>query len=388
MKTQRLDFNFAPLRVLHSLGPSSTVPAAQSYDASQNIWVPDYTTTYLLLQESIDIIDPDQVMPNGSVLQSLASLEVWEVIDGVQTLITPDNPNYVISKSGGTAGQIIVKKNAVVEHPMTIRVKATFNDTRLKQLITVYDSYLIICKNATTLQVAEVDTPQQSVFDPFHDADLLPITGAHRVGTTLSAYDPAKLQFRWYYVNSDNTTREITGQNDEDFPFTISGDCHETLNVNRRLMGSACSIRMQALYDASGSGTFAVTPWTPAVEISMRRRVPDIDYDIMGLPPNIPPGTEYVSPTCSVMDTLGVIPDPLSELMVVWLRATNKASANGLVYEPCAWGLSPQIQTNVMSSDYGMLVGVDVQDLGPLLPVTDADGKVLTDADGKILFAH
>lgn len=388
MKTKRLDFNYKPLRVLHSLGPSSTVPAAQSYDASQNTWVPDYTATYLLLQESIDIIDPDNVMTSGSVLQSLASLEVWEVINGTQTLVTPDNPNYAVSSSGDTAGQIVVKKNATVEHPITIRVKATFNDTRLRQVITIYDSYLITCKNATTLQVAQVDMPQQAIFDPFHDVDAMPYTGMHYVGTTMSDYDPTKLRFKWEYVNSDNTTREITGTADEDYPFVISGDCHETLTVNRRLMGSACSIRMSALYDATGSGTFAVTPWAPKVDISMRRRVPEVDYDIMGLPSEIEPGTEYISPTCSIFDTVGVITNPLAELRVVWMRATNTASANGIVYEPCAWDIAPKIRTELMTSEYGMMVALDVQDLGPLLPVTDADGKMFTDADGKMIIGH
>lgn len=388
MKSKRIDFNFTPLRVLHSLGPESSVPASQSYDASLNLWVPDFTATFLLLQEKIDIIDPDQVLANGSVLGQLASMEVWEAIDGQQVLITPDNPDYTVVTTGEQAGQIIVKKNATVEHPITIRVKATFVDTRLQQVITVYDAYTISCKNATTLQVAEIDTPQQSIFDPFHDVDQLAITGAHRVATTLSSYDPTKVKFRWEYVNSDNTTREITGTSDEDYPFTISGDCCQTLTVDRRLMGSACALRMYAMYDATGNSTFEVTPWTPKVELSLRRRVPEIDYDIMSIPDFIPSGTDFITPTVSVIDTKGVISTPLQELSVIWLRATNTATANGLVYVPCAAGLAPTIPTDIMHTNYGMMISVDVSDLGPVLPIADKDGKVLLDSDGKLIVGH
>lgn len=389
MKTKRIDFDFHPLRILHSLGTSGSVPANQRYDASQNTWIPDFTAANLTLQLSISIQDQDGVLPNGSIIDKLASLSFYEVVNGVETLITAENTNYIVNTSGVNAGRIIIKKNASVASPITVRSVATYYDTRMAQTLTIKDSVLITCSNATTLQTAEIDVAKESVWNPFTDTDNLAITATHRVATTATAVDATKLLCKWYRKDSDGVYTEITGAFG-DFPFTILGVSKETLTVNRRIMGNVCALKVVTLYDPTGLSNFVESPITPMVELSIRRRIPAFDYDITGIPNNIPPTTKVIGPKCTVQDANGVIADPLRELSIFWYRATNTLKPTAIVYEPmpCAQGVSPTISTEKMDKTYGMVVGVEVKDLGALLPLSDSDGKVLLDADGKILLGH
>ena len=72
MKQVKIDFNFHPLKIIHGLGPVGSVPPSQSYDATQNIWLPDYTLANLVLQEKVVLHDPDGIIPDGSIAAKLA----------------------------------------------------------------------------------------------------------------------------------------------------------------------------------------------------------------------------------------------------------------------------------------------------------------------------
>lgn len=387
MKQVKIDFNFHPLKIIHGLGPVGNVPPSQSYDATQNIWLPDYTLANLVLQEKVVLHDPDGVIPDGSIADKLASMSVYEVVDGVETLITPENTGYTVTTTGANAGQIVVRKNSEVSSPITVRVKGKYYDTRTQQTLEFYDSYLIPCANATTLQDAEIDVPTESIFDPFHDTPTLTVTAAHRIGTTKTPYDAGHLHFVWQRVAQDGTVAEITGLNDEDFPFTISGQCNETLTIDRELMGNVCAIRMYAVYNPV-EAVFNITESTPRVDFGMRRRLPAYSYDAIGSTSNINPGTKYLAAKAVVKDSQGVIENPETQLSLLWYTAAGSNAPTTLVYDQCAHGVTAMIPTDKMNTVYGMVYALDVKDLGALLPITDSTGKVLTDADGAIIVGH
>ena len=67
-----------------------------------------------------------------------------------------------------------------------------------------------------------------------------------------------------------------------------------------------------------------------------------------------------------------------------WYAAVNTQSANES-FRPVANGASAQIDTTMMSSSHGMVVGVELVDAGPRMPAVDTDGAIITDSDGRII---
>ena len=118
------------------------------------------------------------------------------------------------------------------------------------------------------------------------------------------------------------------------------------------------------------------------------RRIPKYEFDITGVPYNVPAGILNVAPTAIVRTTKGDITDPEKELLPLWYIATNKASGS-LSYSLVAHGISPVIPTAKMDNNHGAVIGLDVVDRGYAGAFTDAaDGAVFCDADGSVLIIH
>ena len=118
--------------------------------------------------------------------------------------------------------------------------------------------------------------------------------------------------------------------------------------------------------------------------VSFIRRIPKFEYDITGVPVNIPADILAIAPEASIWDANGAITDPERELLPLWYIATNKASGT-LSYTQVAHGMAPIISTSAMSDNYGAVLGLDVVDTGPLCAMEDSDGAVFEDGDGNII---
>ena len=130
MKTKRFDFNWKPLQLQISFAVDGSVPDRQNYNADALEYTPDYTLTPLIIQPNVSILDKDEVLRAGLINQALANVRWYENINGVSTLIAPDNANYEIVTSGGNAGRIKVKRNAQPKVPITLEFYAEYSDTR------------------------------------------------------------------------------------------------------------------------------------------------------------------------------------------------------------------------------------------------------------------
>ena len=128
----------------------------------------------------------------------------------------------------------------------------------------------------------------------------------------------------------------------------------------------------------------ALTDASPCKIVSFIRRIPKFEYDVTGVPVNIPVGILAVAPEASIWDATGAIQNPEKELLPLWYIATNKASGT-LSYTQVAHGLKPTIPTTAMSLSYGAVIGLDVKDVGPLCAFEDSDGAVFEDADGNVI---
>lgn len=384
MKTKRFDFNWKPLQLQISFAVDGSVPGQQNYNADTQEYTPDYTLTPFILQPVISILDKDEVLAAGSINHALTNVRWYEIINGTKTLIASDNADYEITTSGGNAGRIKVKKNAEPKVPITLVFYAEYIDSRNGQVMVVQGSYLVSCSSASDIVRVELDAAAQTIFNPLSDAQAQTVTATVWVGDKIC--DASKYALVWEV--QDENGNWYTAETDAvmDYDITVNGN---SVTINRWLMGSEMHLRCRVKYSADGNpGSVALTAASPQAEAVFVRRIPKYEFDITGVPYNIPAGHLTVAPTAIIRTTNGEIANAETELLPLWYMATNKASGS-LSYSLTAHGKSPVIPTTKMDKNYGAVIGLDVVDRGYAGAFTDAaDGAVFCDADGAVLIIH
>ena len=384
MKTKRFDFNWKPLQLQISFAVDGSVPGQQNYNADTQEYTPDYTLTPFILQPVISILDKDEVLAAGSINHALTNVRWYEIINGVKKLIASDNTNYEITTSGGNAGRIKVKKNAEPKVPITLVFYAEYIDNRNGQVMVIQGSYLVDCSSASDIVRVELDAATQTVFNPLSDAQTQTVTATVRVGDRIC--DASKYALVWEVQDENGNWYTAGTDSVMDYDITVNGN---TATINRWLMGSEMHLRCRVKYSADGNpGSVTLTAASPQAEAVFVRRIPKYEFDITGVPYNVPAGILNVAPTAIVRTTKGDITDPEKELLPLWYIATNKASGS-LSYSLVAHGISPVIPTAKMDNNHGAVIGLDVVDRGYAGAFTDAaDGAVFCDADGSVLIIH
>ena len=384
MKTKRFDFNWKPLQLQISFAVDGSVPGQQNYNADTQEYTPDYTLTPFILQPVISILDKDEVLAAGSINHALTNVRWYEIINGTKTLIASDNADYEITTSGGNAGRIKVKKNAEPKVPITLVFYAEYIDSRNGQVMVVQGSYLVSCSSASDVVRVELDAAAQTIFNPLSDAQAQTVTATVWVGDKIC--DASKYALVWEV--QDENGNWYTAETDAvmDYDITVNGN---SVTINRWLMGSEMHLRCRVKYSADGNpGSVALTAASPQAEAVFVRRIPKYEFDITGVPYNIPAGHLTVAPTAIIRTTNGEIANAETELLPLWYMATNKASGS-LSYSLTAHGKSPVIPTTKLDKNYGAVIGLDVVDRGYAGAFTDAaDGAVFCDADGAVLIIH
>lgn len=384
MKTKRFDFNFRPLQINIGFAVGGSVPNKQNYDADTRIYTPDYTLTPLSIQPQISCIDKDEILKAGSINHMLANITWHEIVGGVSTLILGSNPDYELTMTGEQAGRIKVKKNVQPQVPVTLVFRAEYADPRTGQLHTIMRTFPVTCGNSTPHEpVLTLDAADQTVYNPLTDPDTQTVHASLRLG--LNECPVNNRQFVWEIFRPDTNTWTAAGTDTTlDYDVTVSAD-GASCTVNRALMGTRLYLRCRVRYDADGNpGGAVLTDASPCRTVSFIRRIPKFEYDITGVPINIPSDIRAIAPEASIWNSTGEIPDPERELLPLWFVATNKAGGT-LSYQQVAHGLNPIISTAAMNERYGAVVGLDVKDVGPLCAVEDSDGAVFEDADGNII---
>lgn len=384
MKARRFDFNFRPLQINVGFAVDGSVPNKQNYDADTGDYTPDYTLTPLIIQPQVSCMDKDEFLTAGSINHSLANVKWYEIVSGVSTLIESTNTNYEVITSGGQAGRIKVKKNAQPKVPITLEFHAEYSDPRTWQLHTIVRTFSVVCGNSTVFAPQLVlDAADQTIYNPLTDPDEQTVHASLRLG--VNECPAANRIFIWEIYRADSNTWTAVGTDTTlDYDVTVAAD-GASCTVNRSLMGTELYLRCRAKYDIGGNPSgVALTDAAPCKIVAFIRRIPKFEYDITGVPVNIPAGLLAIAPEASIWNATGAIPNPERELLPLWYIATNKASGT-LSYTQVAHGLKPTIPTKAMSANYGAVVGLDVKDVGPLCAFEDSDGAVFEDADGNII---
>lgn len=384
MKTKRFDFNWKPLQLQISFAVDGSVPGKQNYNADTQEYTPDYTLTPFILQPIVSILDKDEVLAAGRVNHALTNIRWYETANGAKTLITSDNADYEITTSGSDAGRIKVKRNVEPKFPITLVFFAEYIDNRNGQVLIIQGSYLVSCGNASDTVRVELDAAEQTIFNPLSDAQTQTVTATVYLGDKIC--EANKYALVWEVLGDDDIWRVAETDAVMDYDITINGN---TATINRWLMGSEMHLRCRVKYSADGEPNgVELTEASPAAEVAFIRRIPKYEFDITGVPYNIPAGLLTMAPTAIIRTTNGEVTDAEKELLPLWYMATNRASGS-LSYSMVAHGANPIIETTKMDDNYGAVVGLDVVDRGNAGAFTDAaDGAVFCDADGAVLIIH
>lgn len=384
MKTRRFDFNFRPLQINIGFAVDGSVPNKQNYDADTGTYTPDYTLTPLIIQPQVSCMDKDEFLAAGSINHQLANVKWYEIVGGVSTLIESTNTNYEVITSGGQAGRIKVKKNAQPKVPITLEFHAEFSDLRTGQLHTIVRTFAVTCGNSTMFAPQLIlDAADQTIYNPLTDPDTQTVHASLRLGVNECATDNRIFVWEIYRADSGTWT-EVGTDTTLDYDVTVAAD-GASCKVNRNLMGTELYLRCRAKYDMGGNpSSVALTDAAPCKIVAFIRRIPKFEFDVTGVPVNIPVGILAITPEASIWNAKGAIQNPERELLPLWYIATNKASGT-LSYTQVAHGLKPTVPTKTMSASYGAVIGLDVKDVGPLCAFEDTDGVVFEDADGNVI---
>ena len=290
--------------------------------------------------------------------------------------------DYEITASGGQAGRIKVKKNAQPEFPITLEFYAEYVDARTNQVSVIHATHIVKCSNSTVyMPELLLDAADQTIYNPLNDPDSQTVHASLRVGAAECL--AANRQFVWEVLRDNNTFTEA-GTDNSDYWLSISND-GTALTVNRKLMGGQQIIRCRAKYDIEGNpGSVTLNDAAPSAIVAFVRRIPKYEYEIVGLPVDIPAGILYIYPEVSIWDVNGPVGTPERILLPIWYIGTNRANGTPASYAVAAHGYAPAIPTTAVSDLYGAVVGVDVKDPGPLVPWKDYDESVFKDADGAV----
>ena len=384
MKIKRIDFNFKPLQINTSFEEIGGIPNKQTYDVSTGEYTPDYTMNdfHLVIQPHVGIIDRDEILQAGSVNHLLGdSIDWYEIINGVRTQITSENTNYVMTKSGSNAGRIVVKRNVAANSVLTLEFNAEYVDTRTGQIHTIQRTYPVYCDLTGSRPELFLDAAEQTLYNPLVSDALQTVKASLKSGGSDVAV--GNRIFVWEKYRSDGSWSAVGADETLDYDVTISAD-GTTATVDRSLMGDELYLRCRAKYDPYGNpASVTLSGGSPQKEISFIRRIPKFEFEISGIPTNIP---ELISiaPTASIWDVNGPIANPERELLPLWYVASNQAVGN-LSYAQVGHGVSPVLSTSAMNQQYGAVYGLDVKDCGPTCAWEDSDGYVFEDSDGKVL---
>lgn len=383
MKYKRLDFKYTPLQVNTSKTISGSVPLEQTYDANQDEYSPDYRLTPCALQPVISIIDRDGILPSERVNSELTDIAWYRVENGVEGNALVTTPQkHVITSSGDNAGKLLWYINAAPQKPILLRFKAKYLDSRTNKVHRIMMDYSINCKNATLYKPTLLLSSGDRYYNPLRDTDKQVINASLRLGSEECAKE--KRLFIWEILRDRGQFSAITA---DDLEIKVSAD-GTSVTLDRSLMGKRICIRCRAKFSADGNpASVNLIDATPNRIVNIVRRIPFYDYDILDTVDEVLPDTKVVNPAATISDNVGEIANPTRELQVLWWMAPN----NSIHFENAVLvghGMSPRVPTDLLDSNRGAILALEVKDLDPLALAMDSDGKVFVDADGNPFIFH
>ena len=366
MKTRRLDFNWKPLQLQISMTVESGVPDVQNYDSDLNEYTPDYGLTPLVIQPYVSVYEEDEML-GGLINPQLTDIKWSENINGVETVIS-NSGYYEIVRTGEEAGRLIIRKNIQNKEPATFVFEAKYLDPRNEQVVYIKGTHLVRCNNISETLRVELDAGQQVLYNPLNHPSQQTISATLWIGSNKSK----EASYKWE-IQENSLWRSIK---DSDYFISVE---ESRVVIDRQSMGSELALRVFAERRGDNIKENSVSASTLIV-----RRIPEFEYDISGMPYNIPPGTEVVHPQSVVFNGQGLIENHDKELLSEWSIATNTLTGD-MVYNVVAYGRYADIPLDKMDDALGAVIGLDVKDRGPMSALTDQSGELFSDADGSVI---
>ena len=380
MSVKRIDKVYRPLQLVKSMEEFGSVAASQLYDADAAEYLPDFTLVPLALKPHVSVHDADGIIPDGECTSQLTNI-VWTEITsgGTATVISASNVNYEIILSGAAAGMLLVKKNLAANTQITLRFEADYVDSRTSQIHHITIEKAVTCSNATTaVPVLDIDCADTVVYNPFRDADTLVITARLMKGTQQLT---TNVTYVWEKKRSDNSWSALGTDVHHDLGYSLNAAGNQ-LTQSLRLMGGRMDVRVRATYPSQPS----LTASSPTKYFTLIRRLPKYEYEYAQAE-DIEANVDVIYPRLMVDDHHGIVTHPvangnkLGELRATWLTAPGVASGNPS-WSEVAHCEEPAISTAPINAN-GMLLDVQLQDRGPVLPVVNSSGKFLVTSSGK-----
>ena len=210
---KRLSINYPPLKMSGDIEVVGSVPDLQVYQAGKKEYAPDYSLTPLTLFPRCNATDPQAIVKLGAVNASLVNMKWYEIINGVKTLITSTNTNYVITDSGKEKGKIQVKKNASTISPITLEFYAEYVDANRSGQTHVFKYTRLIrsVDGTEATPVLMIDSPSGMDWNPCRDVTNQTIT-AKLIIADVDVTDTNKCLFFWYRVLESGEQERITDE--------------------------------------------------------------------------------------------------------------------------------------------------------------------------------
>ena len=395
MKTKRIDLDHKPLRYIVSLY-STGVPTKQIYNQADGTYTPDYSGAGvpLTIRLEVRIQDPSQVINTSLINQDLYDIKYYLNIEGTRTLLVSGGGKAnIMLNNDSNKGTIQIISNIIpVGKTASLELEAKYKDPRTLQVQSIRGSISLSCIGETMHESVLIDTASQR-YDPFQyesatnqQPKTIKIKATHRFGAKVSEYNAGKLRFVWKKLRDDNGTFSDVGSSVLDYDCSVSGDCGETLTLDRSLMGEKITLRCYALYSNDGNASAKnIVATTPMQTVSFARVLPDYDYEAIDLIADISKSVYSLRPHMKVMTNKGTVSNADEVLEMRWYVGTNTTGGNTTPSTEVGHGENAEIPCSYIKDSNGMLVGYNVYDAGGFKALSDSDGAILVDSDGAIL---
>ena len=348
------------------------------YQADKNEYTPDYTLTPLTLFPRCNATDPGAIVKLGTVNANLTNMKWYERVNGVRTLITSTNADYVITTTGTDKGKIQVKKNVSTISPVTLEFYAEYVDAaRTGQTHIFQFSRLIRAVDGTdAVPVIMLDSPSGLDWNPCRDVTNQTIT-AKMIVADIDVTDTDKCKFFWYRVLENGTRELITdGTGDNDWEYISLNK--NVLTINRDMIDTGITYVCRASYSKDGNPSTAPDDAIAEVSTAIRRKIPALEIDWKGVPTQVADGTRTINPRPIIRDTMGDIPNPSELFNCKWYTKTGAGN-----YNLAATGYAPSIPFVD-----GMMLKLEVEDRGPFVAVVTEDGSYVVTDNNEFLIVR
>lgn len=405
IQTRRFDLDYRPLNVSVHFDIVGSVPAVQNYDADAAVpFTPDYRITPLIIQPQVRLIGEGI---EDTLVNHLLTNMRWTTSANPSTPLV-NGPSVTIGNSTtATRGRLQYSNNCWADNaPLTFIFEANVADPRGNGQVYQVRGQVpvrIVCVTAAPPQI-ELSVPPSYVYNPLHPtlstlsvrAQLICNGGPVATEVAETGMERGICQFVWDKLIPPQGAQSAQWMPLTDYIAQPEGydisihDHTERIEVELPLLETEVTIRCRARYARDGELTAAHLPDDATqAAFTIKRQAGQYWADYSGVPDHIPPTQQTLHPICQVKTIHGMLSHPEQHFAISWHTASNQSrpSAQGVVWTQVAQGAAPSIPTTALhqSPEHGIILGMDLQEIGPTAAWATPEGELLTDEQGNIL---